>query len=40
MLGECRSLSVNAVWDHLCCKKNAGVGMSWLDDMDRYEHRA
>jgi L-rhamnose isomerase len=38
MLDECRNLPVNAVWDYLCFKKNAGVGMSWLDDMDRYEH--
>jgi L-rhamnose isomerase len=38
MLDECRNLPVNAVWDYLCWKKNAGVGMAWLDEMDRYEH--
>ena len=27
MLDECRNLPVNAVWDYLCWKKNAGVGM-------------
>ena len=37
LLEECKNLPVNAVWDYLCFKKNAGVGMSWLDDMDRYE---
>ena len=37
MLDECRNLPLNAVWDYLCLKKNAGVGMSWLDEMDRYE---
>ena len=37
MLDECKNLPLNAVWDYLCWKKNAGVGMSWLDEMDRYE---
>ena len=37
MLDECKNLPVNAVWDYLCYKKGAGVGMSWLDEMDRYE---
>ena len=37
MLDECKNLPLNAVWDYLCWKKNAGVGMSWFDEMDRYE---
>lgn len=37
MLDECKNLPLNAVWDYLCWKKNAGIGMSWLDDMDKYE---
>ena len=37
MLDECKNLPLNTVWDYLCWKKGAGVGMSWLDEMDRYE---
>lgn len=37
MLDECRNLPVNAVWDYLCWKGGAGIGMAWLDEMDRYE---
>lgn len=37
MLDECKNLPLNAVWDYLCWKKGAGVGMSWLDEMERYE---
>ena len=37
MLDECKNLPLNAVWDYLCWKKGASVGMSWLDEMDRYE---
>ena len=37
MLDECKNLPINAVWDYLCWKKNAGVGMSWLNEMDKYE---
>ena len=37
LLDECRNMPVNAVWDYLCWKKNAGVGAAWLEEMDRYE---
>lgn len=37
MLDECRNMPVNAVWDYLCLIKNAGIGMEWIDEMDRYE---
>lgn len=37
LLDECKNMPVNAVWDYLCLKKNAGVGAGWLEEMDRYE---
>ena len=37
LLDECKNLPVNAVWDYLCWKKQAGVGPGWLEEMDRYE---
>lgn len=37
LLDECRNMPVNAVWDYLCWKKDAGVGAVWLDEMHRYE---
>lgn len=37
LLDECKNMPVNAVWDYLCWKKNAGVGAGWLEEMDRYE---
>lgn len=33
----CKDLPVNAVWDYVCMRENAGVGTEWIDDMDRYE---
>lgn len=38
LLDECNNLPINAVWDYLCLKKNAGVGTDWLSQMDRYEN--
>lgn len=37
LLDECKNMPINAVWDYLCWKKNAGVGAGWLEEMDRYE---
>ena len=37
LLEECKNLPLNAVWDYLCFKKGAGVGMSWINEMDAYE---
>ena len=28
---------LNAVWDYYCAKKNAGVGLEWLQDVKQYE---
>ena len=37
LLEECKNLPLNAVWDYLCLKHDAGVGMTWIDEMDKYE---
>lgn len=37
ILDECNNLPVNAVWDFLCMTNGIPVGMTWLDEMDRYE---
>ena len=28
---------LNPVWDYYCAKKNAGVGLEWLQDVKQYE---
>lgn len=37
LLEECKNLPLNAVWDYVCLKHDAGVGMTWIDEMDKYE---
>jgi L-rhamnose isomerase len=37
MMDEFRSLPSNAVWDYLCLTTGKGVGLTWLDDVRRYE---
>ena len=28
---------LNLVWDYYCAKKNAGIGLDWLQDVKKYE---
>ena len=37
LLEECKNLPLNAVWDYLCLTTGTGVGMSWIEEMDKYE---
>ena len=37
LLEECKNLPLNAVWDYVCLKNDAGIGMSWIEEMDKYE---
>ncbi len=37
LLEEFKNLPVNAVWDELCLRTGAGVGTSWIGEMDAYE---
>lgn len=37
MMDEFRDLPSNAVWDYLCLTTGKGVGLTWLDDVRRYE---
>ena len=34
---EFKNLPVNSVWDYLCLRESAGVGIDWMDDMQIYE---
>ena len=34
---ECKNLPIHAVWDYLCLETNAGIGTSWITEMNRYE---
>lgn len=34
---EVKNLPINAVWDYLCLETGAGLGTSWIDEMDKYE---
>ena len=37
LLEECKNLPLNSVWDYLCLTTGTGVGMSWIEEMDKYE---
>ncbi len=39
LMSEFNNLPVNAVWDYLCMSADAGVGISWMEDMERYENK-
>ncbi|NJP40900.1 L-rhamnose isomerase [Oscillospiraceae bacterium HV4-5-C5C] len=34
---ERKNLPAQAVWDYLCLQEGAGVGISWLEELKRYE---
>ena len=34
---ELKSMPFGAVWDYYCTTQNVPVGLSWLEDVKRYE---
>jgi len=34
---EFRAAPFSLVWDYYCARENAGAGLSWLDDVKKYE---
>lgn len=37
LFDEFKNLPANSVWDYLCMTENAGVGTTWIEEMDVYE---
>ena len=36
-LEECKTLPLGAVWDYYCLKSDTPAGLSWLDEVKKYE---
>ncbi|MBQ4152873.1 MAG: L-rhamnose isomerase, partial [Oscillospiraceae bacterium] len=34
---EFKAAPFGLVWDYYCAKKNAGIGLEWLEDVRKYE---
>lgn len=39
LLEEFKNLPINAVWDYVCYRKEAGVGIEWLEEIKEYEEK-